>query len=218
VIRTFDVIDCEQGTDAWRTARLGRLTGSSADAVLAEGRKKGEPSVTRAKLIRRLVTERLTLQAQESSFSSVHMERGTEVEPLARGAYEAASGNLIRTTGFLSNRALMAGCSLDGHVGDFEGIVEIKCPMSTTHADYLRVGGVPADYVRQMTHNLWISGAAWCDFVSFDDRFIDPRHHLFVVRYEPTAAALAEYDQKARAFLAEVDAEYRAFLGWKVVA
>jgi hypothetical protein len=30
---------------------------------------------------------------------------------------------------------------------------------------------VPSDYLGQITHNLWITGAQWCDFVSFDDRF-----------------------------------------------
>ena len=59
-----------------------------------------------------------------------------------------------------------------------------------------------------MTHNLWVTGAQWCDFVSFDPRF--PEHlQLFVVRVARKDVDLKGYEAKALAFLAEVDAEVR---------
>ncbi len=156
-----------------------------------------------------LVCERITNQAQEDVFVNAAMARGVECEPLAFAAYESHTGQMVQRSGFLSHLDHMAGCSLDGHVGDFEGLIECKCPKSATHFRYLRDGGVPKEHVPQMLHNIWITGAWWCDFVSFDDRF-PPELSLFVVRYEPTPAAMADYQTKALAFLAEVDTEVAA--------
>jgi hypothetical protein len=85
----------------------------------------------------------------------------------------------------------------------------LKCPKSATHLKYLRAGGVPADYLPQMTHQLWISGAPWVDFVSYDPRFPEATQ-LYVVRLTCEDAPIAEYEGRALAFLAEVDAEHRA--------
>jgi hypothetical protein len=156
-----------------------------------------------------LVVERLTGQLQEDAFVSKDMQRGTDLEPAARDAYERATGHFVQATGFLSSTEYLAGCSLDGHIGDFEGILELKCPKSATHLRYLRAGVVPSDYVPQITHNLWVSGARWCDFVSYDDRFPEALR-LFRVRVERDASAIAAYEVKALAFLAEVEAEYQA--------
>jgi len=76
--------------------------------------------------------------------------------------------SILTSSGFLEHDTLMAGCSLDGHVGDFEGLVEIKCPQAATHLDYLKTGTIPGDYYKQITHALWITGAQWCDWLSFN--------------------------------------------------
>jgi hypothetical protein len=66
------------------------------------------------------------------------MQWGIDHEAEAFAAYEAESGNLVRRTGFLTHTDLLVGCSLDGDVEDFAGIVEIKCPKSATHYGYLK--------------------------------------------------------------------------------
>jgi hypothetical protein len=178
--------------------------------------KTGE-AAARRDLRMQLVCERLTGQPQEDGFVNAAMQRGIDLEPLAFAAYEAQTGAVAARSGFLSHTSLMAGCSLDGHVGNFDGIVELKCPKSSTHLRYLREGGIPKDYMPQITHNLWISGAQWCDFLSFDDRFsVDLQ--VFYVRVERDEQAIAEYEAKALAFLAEVDTEVSSLKGWKVVA
>jgi hypothetical protein len=58
-------------------------------------------------------------------------------------------------------------------------------------------------------HNLWVSGAAWCDFVSFHDRFpADLR--LFIVRVPRNEFDLMAYGRAVETFLAEVEADMRA--------
>lgn len=206
-MKLFTVVNAPQRSDEWFLARLGRLTGSRAADMLAMI-KSGE-AAARRDLRTQLVVERLTQTLQEEPFINAAMQRGIDMEPAAFAAYEALTGLVAERTGFLAHDTLATGCSLDGHVGDFEGITEFKCPKSATHLRYLRGNVVPADYLPQITHNLWVSGAQWCDFLSFDDRF-PVRLQTFLVRVERDEAAIAAYAEKALAFLEEVDREVEA--------
>ena len=192
----------DQRSEDWFRLRLGRLTGSRASDMLATI-KSGE-AAARRDYRTQLVVERLTGSPQEDGFTSKDMQRGVELEPIARAAYEAQTGILVDESGFIASEDYMVGCSVDGHAED--GIVEIKCPKTATHLSYLR-NGLPSTYVPQITHNLWVSGAAWCDFVSFDDRL--PEHlRLYIVRVPRDEAVIAEYAKKALAFLDEVEREH----------
>lgn len=206
-MRAFTVVEAEQRSPQWFAARLGRLTGSRAGDMLA-AIKSGE-AAARRDLRMQLVCERLTGQLQEDGYTNAVMQRGIDLEPVAFAAYEGLTGHLVARSGFLAHTEHLAGCSLDGHIGDFEGILELKCPKAATHYRYLRANEIPSDHLAQMTHNLWISGAGWCDFVSFDDRF-PPALQVFRTRLVRDEAAIAAYEKKALAFLAEVAAEVAA--------
>ncbi len=203
----FRVVTTDQRTDAWRQARVGMLTGSVAGDMLAKI-KTGE-AAARRDLRLRLVCERLTGQSQEDAFVSKDMQRGIDKEAEAFAAYEALTSEIARPVGFLAHPDLRAGCSPDGQIGQFRGILELKCPKSATHLRYLRARAVPADYLPQVQHNLWITGAAWCDFVSYDDRFPSALR-LCVFRVERDDAAMKAYELLVRMFLAEVDKEFEA--------
>lgn len=170
--------------------------------------KTGE-AAARRDLRMQLVCERLTQSLQEDGFVNAAMQRGIDCEPLAFAAYESETGQVVQRSGFCAHNTLAIGCSLDGHVEDFDGILECKCPKSATHLRYLKAGVVPADYLPQITHNLWVTGASWCDFVSFDDRF-PAALSFFRVRVDRDEKAIAEYAAKAMAFLAEVQTECEA--------
>jgi putative phage-type endonuclease len=203
----FTIIDAEQRSPEWFAARAGRLTGSRACDMLATI-KSGEAAARRDYRMQ-LVCERLTGQPQEDGFVNAAMQRGIDLEPKAFAAYEALTGAVAVRTGFLAHTSLLAGCSLDGHVDGFTGIVEIKCPKSATHLRYLRDGLVPKDYLPQITHNLWITGAAYCDFLSFDDRF-PPEMQVFYVRVFAKDCDVPAYETQALKFLAEVETEVNA--------
>jgi hypothetical protein len=198
------ILCTEQRVPSWYQARIGKLTGSVAGDMLA--RIKAGEAAARRDLRTRLVVERLTGQAQEDGFVSPAMLHGIEMEGDAFAAYESATGHMVNRVGFLAHDELDAGCSPDGEIGGYVGLIEIKCPKSATHLRYLRGGTVPADYLPQITHNLWITGAQWCDFASFDDRF-PPSLQLFRVRVERNQAEIDAYELMARAFLTEVEKE-----------
>jgi len=199
----------DQRTDAWRLARCGRLTSSRA-ADMCATRKDGSEAAGRKHLRTQLVLERLTGVPQErDDFQSPAMLSGIAREADALAAYEAETGALVRPGGFVAHDTLLAGCSPDGDVGDFTGLVEVKCRQSANHLEYLKTGSISRDHLLQITHQLWITGAAWVDYVSFDDRF-PPALQLRIVRIARTDVDLRLYELNVRAFLAEVDAELAA--------
>lgn len=201
---SFTVLQAPQRSEAWFRARLGRLTGTSAAAMLAK-----PTTATYQNLRIRLVTERLTGTPQEDDFTNDAMAWGVAHEDEARIAYELATGVQVLESGFLAHDTLMAGCSLDGHVGDMVGVIEIKAPFKTArHVATVR-GGIPSDYLPQITHNLWISGAVWCDYVSYDPR-LPERLRLSVHRVQASGLKLPDYAKAAEAFLRDVDTELAA--------
>jgi predicted phage-related endonuclease len=208
---SYTVIACDQKSPEWFAARAGRLTGSCAADLLAFSKRDGKELEARKKLRARLVCERLTGIPAEDQYVGRYAEYGAGMESAAIAAYEAETGRLVRRTGFLAHDEFPIGCSLDGHVGEpLEGIVEAKCPKPETHLGYVRGGVVPEDYEPQILHNLWVTGAAWCDFVSYDERFTDERLRLFVARVWRDTDAIATYAGKAHVFLADVEREVLA--------
>ena len=191
-----------QDSAEWLAARAGCLTASAIADMLAKT-KTGE-AASRANLRARLVAERLTGIPQDG-FSNAAMQWGNEQEPFARAAYEIHSGNLVDQTGLVMHPSIpYAGASPDGLIDDC-GLVEIKCPNTATHIEYLLSGTTPKKYQPQMLWQMECTGRQWCDFVSFDPRM--PEHlQLFVVRFERDEERLDDLRKEAIAFLAEVDA------------
>lgn len=198
----FTIHDAPQGTPEWLAARAGRVTGSRASDVLAKI-KTGEAAARRDYRVQ-LLAERLTGQPQGPDFVSSDMKWGTEQEPFARMAYEAHTGLIVRETGFLAHNTLSVGCSLDGDVDGFKGIVEFKCPKTATHIGWMLAKVIPSQHIPQITHNLWVTGAEWCDFASFDPLL--PEHlQLLVVRVQRLDVDIEGYAREVMAFIAELD-------------
>ena len=208
--RPFTIIDAPQRSPEWFAARLGRLTGSRASDMLATLKSGGE-AAGRRNLRVQLVLERVTGKSQENGYQSAAMTQGIEREVDACALYEALTGDVLTPTGFVAHTELLAGCSLDGHVGDFEGLIEVKSPIAATHLEYLTTDVIPGDYLKQIQHNLWITGAGWCDWLSFNPDFPAPLRAK-LVRVERDNAAIKAYELLARVFLREVDTEVEHLL------
>lgn len=203
----FKIIEAAQRSEEWFAARVGRVTGSVAGDMVAKI-KSGDYSAARRDLRIKLAVEQLTGVSSDDAdaWKGKDVERGMEMEPLIADAYEADQGFLLQKTGFLQMSGFLAGCSLDGHVNDFEGIVEFKSPRPATHLAYIEARKVPAEYVAQITHNLWVTGAKWCDFVSYSNEFPGSLSHLtmFRIRVQRDEAVIKAYEAEVIRFLAEV--------------
>ena len=190
----------EQRTNEWFTARLGKVTASRVADVIAK--TKAGQSASRANYMADLVVERLTGQ-KASSFSNAAMEWGTQTEPQARAAYSAKTGILVEEVGFIDHPTVaMSGASPDGFAE--EGLIEVKCPNTSTMLEYILDGKPPQKYVTQMQWQMACTGRQWCDFVSFDPR-LPERLQLLIVRVPRDDVYIAMLEAEVKKFLAELD-------------
>ncbi|HXG71307.1 MAG TPA: YqaJ viral recombinase family protein [Gemmatimonadaceae bacterium] len=198
---------CEQGSPEWRQSRVGRLCASDAGAMLSTT-KSGEAAARRDLRIK-LALERLTSEPAEDVYVNADMQRGRQLEASARSAYEAQTGAMVSCVGFLRSDDLMVGCSPDGLLDDGRGGLELKCPRPANHLKYLRGGVVPTEYVGQLRHSLWVTGADYWDFASYAPQFPEGLQ-LFICRMPRVDVDLGAYESAVRAFLSEVETEVQA--------
>jgi len=193
-------VNAPQGTAAWLQERAGFATASRLADVMAKI-KTGE-AASRANYRAELVAQRLTGQVQES-FTNAAMTHGTETEPFARAAYEIKFGTIVNECGFIHHPVIeWSGASPDGLI-DQDGLIEIKCPNTATHIDYLLKGVVPAKYQPQMLWQMACTGRKWCDFASYDPRMPEELQ-LFVVRFNRDDEKIKEAETAVIEFLNEV--------------
>ena len=191
----------EQRSDEWFAARLGKVTASRVADVIAQ--TKTGYSSSRKNYLTELLCERLTGTKAEG-YSNAAMQRGTELEPVARSIYEMESGLTVIETGFVDHPEIaMTGASPDGLVGD-EGLIEIKCPNPATHLETLLIKEAPKKYIPQIQWQLACTGREWCDFVSYAPEFPDDMK-LFICRVFRDEGYIRNLELEIQAFLRELD-------------
>jgi putative phage-type endonuclease len=192
----------EQGTAEWHQIRLGKVTASRVADVMAK--TKTGPSASRMNYMAQLLCERLT-GTPADFFMNDAMRWGTEKEPEARLAYSFHHDADVTEIAFVDHPTiLMSGASPDGLIG-LDGLLEIKCPNTSTHLDTLASGKPAGKYVTQMQWQMACTGRQWCDFASYDPRL--PEHlRLFVTRVPRDGELIAAMEAEVTAFLAELDA------------
>jgi putative phage-type endonuclease len=158
------VHNIEQGTQEWMEVRLGKLTASTAQAIATAG--KGLETLCFEK-----VAERMTGKAKEQ-YTNADMERGNELEQLARSSYDLETGNIVKEVGFVEMNEVI-GCSPDGFV-DKDGLVEIKCPNDANFARYMFTGKIEPKYQWQMMMQMVVCERNWVDYVVFNENFAKP--------------------------------------------
>jgi len=191
----------QQQSPEWFAARCGKVTASRVADIVAK--TKSGYSTSRDNYMAQLVCERMTGVPAET-YTNTAMQWGTDTEPLARAAYEAKMDVLVDETGFVIHPSITeAGASPDGLVGLF-GLIEIKCPNTSTHIDTLLSEKVPTKYITQMMWQMACTQRQWCDFVSFDPRMPDGLK-LFIKRVEYQESYVKELESEVRQFLAELE-------------
>jgi putative phage-type endonuclease len=193
----------QQGSEAWHQMRLGKVTASRVADLLAK--TKTGPSASRGNYLIELALQRVTKTIEES-YTNAAMEWGTQTEPQARVAYEVKTGNFVDQVAFIDHPTIAGfGCSPDGIVAT-DGLIEIKCPNSATHWSYIKANEPPNKYFIQMQAQMAVTGAKWCDFVSFDPRMPE-RSQLLVVRVMRDPEYILYMEAEISQFLKEVEKE-----------
>ncbi len=198
----MNVLDFPQGSEEWLAARAGKVTASRMDAVLAKI-KTGEAAARRDYRMQ-IVAEILTGKPQESSFINAEMQWGIDHEELACSAYEIATDCLVDAVGLVLHPTIERSAASPDRLVGTDGLLEIKCPKTATHLNYLLDGVLPKDYQPQMLWQMACTGRAWCDFVSYDPR-LPERMQLFRVRLQRDEERIKELETEVLKFLGEVD-------------
>jgi predicted phage-related endonuclease len=99
----------------------------------------------------------------------------------------------------------MSGASPDGMVNE-DGLVEFKCPNTSTHIETVLGQEAPAKYLPQMQWQMACTGRDYCDFVSFDPRLPDGMK-IFVRTVRRDVEMIKTLEEEVSKFLAEMDAK-----------
>jgi hypothetical protein len=108
------------------------------------------------------------------------MQRGLDLEPIAKNYYGFITGSDIKNVGFIKkNDSGLLGCSPDGLI-DGEFGLEIKCPSDGIHLKYIIDGVLPTEYVPQVYGSLYVADEleSWV-FISYH-----PDMEPFILRVE----------------------------------
>ncbi|HDR1302911.1 TPA: YqaJ viral recombinase family protein [Pasteurella multocida] len=183
-------LDCEQGTEEWLVARLGIPTATGIKNIVTPSGQKSGGWIS---YLAELVAE--SVEGVTEGFRSQHMERGNELEPLARMAYEFETGNDVTQVGgiYLNDKKELM-ISPDGLIPSRRKGLEIKCPKMKTHIKYILEGGIPSEYVIQVQVAMWVTGYNSWDFVSYCPEYKKQTLYLYtVMRDEKLMKAFDEH-------------------------
>ena len=194
----------EQKTDEWFAARCGNVTASRLYDVMAK--TKSGYAAGRQNYMAELICQRLTGNV-ESGFSNAAMQRGTDLEPVAREMYLLNQFDAeVTEVGFILHPEIEGfGASPDGLVGD-DGLIEIKCPNTWTHLETIKTGKPKRQYILQMHAQMMCTGRKWCDFVTYDDR-LPPDLAYFQLRISRDDKLVSEIESELKLFLSELNSE-----------
>jgi len=159
-----------QGSPEWHAIRKGKLTASHATAIGNCG----------AGLVTYVDDIVLEMCIEPEQYYNSDMERGNELEPVARAVYEFENEIQTQQVGFIQYNDYV-GFSPDSLVGD-DGGLELKARNDKIHFKLLKDGKVDSSAIWQMNMGMLITGRKWWDFGSYNPNF---KQSLFIKRFYP---------------------------------
>lgn len=204
-VEFFDEV--EQGSPDWYELRLGTPTASCAAMVLRDADAK-----TRVEYMRKLAGELMTGKPAEGKIVTAAMQRGNDMEPLAREHYERSYLITVERVGFVRRRlpsGRFVGCSPDGLLSRRSRGLEIK-----TVAPHLLIplleptASIPSEHLAQVRWTQWVCDLDAVDLLLFYEGM--PPRSFTVKRNE---AAIAEVAAAAEVFDHELHRLYAKLRG-----
>ena len=156
----MQIFDFEQRSEDWFKIRSGVPSASEFSNIV---QSDGSPSKSRTKYLYKLVGEKLGALPEES-YTNKAIENGILREADAREMYSRDVKPVVQVGFCIHDEGY--GCSPDGLVEE-DGLVEIKCPILSTHIEYLIKQKLPTDYVQQVQGQLLVTGRKYNDFISY---------------------------------------------------
>jgi hypothetical protein len=190
-------IKVQQGTDEWFALRIGKITGSNFNNIMASPKQRKLPfNDTQLGYLYSVAAEIFT-GTDEDDFKSKWMYRGNELESFAREAYSKKYDVITRECGFFTDE-MFVGVSPDGIIGFNEKVLEIKCPKGSTHVKYsLYPEELFNAYKWQVVGECYATGIGNAVIISYHPDFPTEKQ---IVEYEYTItdADIAELESRLK--------------------
>ena len=196
----LEIFECEQGSPQWFEVRRGIPTASKYATILAEGKKKGEPSVGRASYMRTLAWEIYNQATAAETYTNPNFDRGKALEGSARAMYCYAYDVEARQVGFIRESDLKTGVSPDALIGD-DGGLEIKTAFPHIVVEKILADVFPPEHKPQCQGFLLVTGRKWIDLVIYW-----PGGEPFIKRAERDEVYIANLASKIAEFNRDLDA------------
>jgi putative phage-type endonuclease len=193
--------EMEQRSEEWHEIRKGSIGGTRAKMLMA---KNNLP------LCDELIAERHSDYVEET-FVNDAMQRGIDLEPVAIAEFTSATGYDVEHFGLVTNEKYhKCHLSPDGLILDGAGVpmagVEVKCPSTKKHVEYIRSNKLPAEYKYQVYHYFTlVDTVETMYFVSFDPRFHPKPLHILEVTKEEIQEDLQAYQENLTKFIEKVN-------------
>ena len=195
----FDASQVQQGSADWLMLKLGVLSASNADKIVAK-----RDSATRATYMASLISQVCScVIPEEMNFKA--MEHGKLYEPAARDALSVALGfvNIQEIAFMFSDESLRVGVSPDGLLDNT--IVEIKCPFNGEN--FIKFAAFETnkkDWAWQAQFQLFAGKADEHIFCQYDPRMVlcNNLHYVKTERDEAMQKTLADAIPQ---FIADMD-------------
>lgn len=207
-------IEAQQGTVEWFQARCGKITASCFEEAISVttrnsgARKVGDMTAAAERYAGDLAIERISGKPHGEPPKAWVLERGHEMEALARMRYEAKTGAYVTEAGICVDGVY--GYSTDGLVDD-DGLIEIKAPIDSSKIITMWRTGDVSEYIHQMQGGMWITGRKWCDFIMYVPDLANAGKDMYVQRVMRDDIFIDIMVQKLAKFDATVE-EYVAML------
>lgn len=194
---TLESCEVAQGSAEWFEARLGKITASRIADVVTKTRNGY--SAARDKYATQVITERIS-GAPVKMYVTAAMQHGIDTEKEAREFYQEYFGVEVNLVGFVGHPTMgaYAGASPDGLV-EPDGLLEIKCPETTTYFDIVHSNTPPEKYVLQCQWQMACTNATWCDLMFYDNR-VPPEYCMKVFRIARNDTTIANLESEVEAF------------------
>lgn len=141
-----------QGTPQWLALRKTKITATDSAVIMGKNPWKS---------VQQLYDEKMS--DEPPSPPNAAMQRGIELEPIARDLYEIKTGWNVQPKVVIKDWAM---ASLDG-IDEYGHIVEIKCPGEKVHNMALK-DKIPDYYYPQLQHQMFVCDAKEMNYFSFD--------------------------------------------------
>lgn len=193
------ILNCQQNSLEWLTARAGLVTASEIDALVSPTFEIRKGLGVQTYLAQKVAEK--WLQGPIPGHMDLTMEIGHILENEAIPAYEFEHSLKIERVGLITDDFNRYGCSPDGLIGEHGGI-EIKCPEPKAHVKYLLENKLPNDYATQVHFSLFVTGRKWWKFMSYRRGF-----PTFLLTIERDEKLMQVFQAALNAFLPKLDNE-----------